>query len=67
MPDVSRHFGYPIQAAVLGVCNSVLQLAQAFGVRLNGDQDAAVTALMNAVWVLAMAVVAVQKNGQAQP
>lgn len=59
----SRHFGYPVQAAAFGMVNTILQLVQALGVRMDASQNAAVTALVNAMWVLLMALLAKQKNG----
>lgn len=58
-----KHFGYPVQAATLAFINSFLQLIQAFGLHLSQQQDAAVTGVINAAWVLLMALVSYQKNG----
>jgi hypothetical protein len=42
----------PFHAAVVALCNAVLQAASSFGAHLTGPQEVSITSLMNALLVL---------------
>lgn len=54
--------GYPLQAAIGGSVNAILQTVIAFGVHINPSQNAAVTTLVNSLLVLAAVAIATVKH-----
>lgn len=57
-----------ISAAVLGLVNAALQVVVAFGVNLTDNQNAAITALVNAVLIVsALVYELVRKQSPAAP
>jgi len=58
--------GGSLQAAALGLLNAVLQLVVAFGVNITDPQNAAITAVVNGVFVVGSLVLALRKK-QAAP
>lgn len=56
-----------LHAAVVGMCNSILQLVASFGVDLSGGEDVAITCTVNSGLVLLSVVLIASTNGnQAQ-
>jgi hypothetical protein len=56
-PDSYLSLGYPLQAAVGGTVNAILQCVIAFGIHVTPPQNAAVTAVAN--WLMILIAVAV--------
>ena len=56
-----------IHAAVIGLANSAVQLASAFGVHLTSTQNAAITSFMNAGLVALSAIVISSTGGADAP
>lgn len=63
-PSASSYLGigYPLQAAIGGTVNAVLQCVIAFGVHVTPSQNAAVTTLTNSLLVLAAVAIATARH-----
>lgn len=53
-----------LHVAVVGLLNAVLQVVNAFGVKLSDGQNVAITALVNAVLVIVSLVLVTATNGK---
>lgn len=53
----------PLHAAVMGVCNSMVQVVSAFGIHMNGSQDAAITGILNSLLICGSQLLIAVSNG----
>lgn len=60
-PDSYLSLGYPLQAAVGGTVNAILQCVIAFGIHVTPPENAAVTSVVN--WLMILVAVAVATVG----
>lgn len=54
----------PLHAAVVGLSNAVIQCVSSFGAHMTSSENVAVTALVNAIWVVVSVVLISATNGK---